>query len=326
MLFRSSPAVCKSYLSGKSTTLKSFDDYTYYEKNATSLRMGDIGYQNNKEEDMGVHIDYNSIEKYSKSLDDAIKSPCKEYKKIGVYKDGYYKQINENILQIENEYYSTVRPKPDPNLKMRPSKALLESGVDYIELRSIDNNIFCNTGIEKNQMYFIELLIMHSLFSSEENISKEEYKEIKNNLTTVAHNGRDKNFTLAKHGKNIPLKSELSKILKELESIAIMMKGMKNDDVYMQSIEDQKQKIEKNEKLPSNLVLDKMIKNGYSFYEFCMENIWKQQKYFSNLRANNHILKLLIRESELSNNKKKELEKKENEKYEDYVKNYFLDI
>jgi gamma-glutamylcysteine synthetase len=167
---------------------------------------------------------------------------------------------------------------------------------------------------------------MHSLFSSEENISKVEYKEIKNNLTTVAHNGRDKNFTLAKHGKNIPLKSELSKILKELESIAIMMKGMKNDDVYMQSIEDQKQKIEKNEKLPSNLVLDKMIKNGYSFYEFCMENIWKQQKYFSNLRANNHILKLLIRESELSNIKKKELEKKENEKYEDYVKNYFLDI
>ena len=325
-LFGCSPAVCKSYLSGKSTTLKSFDDYTYYEKNATSLRMGDIGYQNNKEEDMGVHIDYNSIEKYSKSLDDAIKSPCKEYKKIGVYKDGYYKQINENILQIENEYYSTVRPKPDPNLKMRPSKALLESGVDYIELRSIDNNIFCNTGIEKNQMYFIELLIMHSLFSSEENISKEEYKEIKNNLTTVAHNGRDKNFTLAKHGKNIPLQSELSKILKELESIAIMMKGMKNDDVYMQSIEDQKQKIEKNEKLPSNLVLDKMIKNGYSFYEFCMENIWKQQKYFSNLRANNHILKLLIRESELSNIKKKELEKKENEKYEDYVKNYFLDI
>ena len=97
--------------------MKSFDDYTYYEKHATSLRMGDIGYQNNKEEDMGVHIDYNSIEKYANSLDVAIKTPSKEYEKIGVYKDGYYKQINSNILQIENEYYSTVRPKPDSNIK-----------------------------------------------------------------------------------------------------------------------------------------------------------------------------------------------------------------
>ena len=46
--------------------MKSFDDYTYYEKHATSLRMGDIGYQNNKEEDMGVHIDYNSLKNMQK--------------------------------------------------------------------------------------------------------------------------------------------------------------------------------------------------------------------------------------------------------------------
>ena len=62
-LFGCSPAVCKSYLSGKKTTLESFDEHTYYEKFATSLRMGDIGYQNNKEDDMGVHIDYNSLRK-----------------------------------------------------------------------------------------------------------------------------------------------------------------------------------------------------------------------------------------------------------------------
>ena len=54
---------------------------------------------------MGVNVDYNSLEKYSKSLDKAIKTSSKEYEKIGVYSDGYYKQINSNTLQIENEYY-----------------------------------------------------------------------------------------------------------------------------------------------------------------------------------------------------------------------------
>ena len=90
-LFGCSPAVCKSYLSGKKTQLESFDQHTYYEKNATSLRMGDIGYQNNLEENMGVHIDYNSLEKYTESLTKAIKEPSDEYKKIGVFYVTNYK-------------------------------------------------------------------------------------------------------------------------------------------------------------------------------------------------------------------------------------------
>ncbi|MCG8426389.1 MAG: glutamate--cysteine ligase, partial [Chromatiales bacterium] len=42
-LFGASPAVCKSFLAGKPTRLESFDESTYYEPYATSLRMGDIG-------------------------------------------------------------------------------------------------------------------------------------------------------------------------------------------------------------------------------------------------------------------------------------------
>ena len=231
-LFGCSPAVCKSYLSGKKTTMESFDDYTYYEKYATSLRMGDIGYQNNKEEDMGVHIDYNSIEKYAKSLDEAIKTPSIEYEKIGVHKDGYYKQINSNILQIENEYYSTVRPKPDPNSKKRPAAALLEGGVNYVELRSIDNNIFSNTGIELTQLYFIELLVIHSLFSDNSEISEKEYVDIKNNLTNIAHKGRDKETKIIKKNKTVNIENELSKILNEMKDIAKIMSSIKNDDNY----------------------------------------------------------------------------------------------
>lgn len=53
-LFGASPAICKSFLAGKETELEAFNDNTFYEPYATSLRMGDIGYQNNKEKAIGV--------------------------------------------------------------------------------------------------------------------------------------------------------------------------------------------------------------------------------------------------------------------------------
>ena len=322
-LFGCSPAVCKSYLSGKKTTMESFDDYTYYEKYATSLRMGDIGYQNNKEEDMGVHIDYNSIEKYAKSLDEAIKTPSIEYEKIGVHKDGYYKQINSNILQIENEYYSTVRPKPDPNSKKRPAAALLEGGVNYIELRSIDNNIFSNTGIELTQLYFIELLVIHSLFSDNSEISEKEYVDIKNNLKNIAHKGRDKETKIIKKNKTVNIENELSKILNEMKDIAKIMSSIKNDDNYEICVQQQKEKIHNKKLLPSNLVIDRMKSKKISFYEFCMQNIWEQKKYFSSLKTDNNIFEILKEEAKLSLDKKNILEKSNKENYEEYIKKYY---
>ena len=324
-LFGCSPAVCKSYLAGKKTTLDSFDEYTYYEKYATSLRMGDIGYQNNMEENMGVHINYNSLEEYSKSLDEAIKKPSSEYNKIGVKSEGYYKQLNSNILQIENEYYSTIRPKPNLKLMERPSKALLNKGVEYIELRSIDNNIFLNAGIDEDQMYFIELLIIHSLFINEDKIYSEEYLEIKNNLINVAHNGRDKNFKLKINNEDILITDVIKKIFMELKEIANMMYVITKDEKYKKCITVQEKKVENQNLLPSNLVINSMINNKMSFYEFCMENIWKQKKYFSNIQADNNIEKILREETKLSLKKKDYLESNNVESFEDYINKYYKD-
>ena len=324
-LFGCSPAVCKSYLAGKKTTLDSFDEYTYYEKYATSLRMGDIGYQNNMEENMGVHINYNSLEEYSKSLDEAIKKPSSEYNKIGVKSEGYYKQLNSNILQIENEYYSTIRPKPNLKLTERPSKALLNKGVEYIELRSIDNNIFLNAGIDEDQMYFIELLIIHSLFINEDKIYSEEYLEIKNNLINVAHNGRDKNFKLKINNEDILITDVIKKIFMELKEIANMMYVITKDEKYKKCITVQEKKVENQNLLPSNLVINSMINNKMSFYEFCMENIWKQKKYFSNIQADNNIEKILREETKLSLKKKDYLESNSVESFEDYINKYYKD-
>ena len=323
-LFGCSPAVCKSYLSGKKNSLESFDEHTYYEKYATSLRMGDIGYQNNKEANMGVHINYNSLKNYVDSLNIAIKKNSNEYEKIGVFSDGYYKQINSNILQIENEYYSTVRPKPNSNIEFRPSKGLNISGVDYIELRSIDNNIFTKAGIDIDQMYFIELLIMHSLFFNDSEISNNELIEIKKNLTNVAHKGRDKKLMLMIKGKEKLLLDELNTIINEIEKIASFIFSITKDKKYKDCVKKQKQKIMRKNCLPSDVVLKKMRENKFSFYELAMNNISDQKKYFNNIDTDNAIMNSLEKESIDSLKKQNDIEKNQKESYEDYIKKYFL--
>ena len=127
-LFGASPAVCKSFVGDQATDLEEFNKDTFYRPFATSLRMGDIGYQNNKEAESGFKANYNSLSEYIDSLLYAIETPCPEYEKMGVEVDGSYRQLNGNLLQIENEYYSTVRPKQILKGNEKPVLALKRRG------------------------------------------------------------------------------------------------------------------------------------------------------------------------------------------------------
>ena len=81
-------------------------------------------------------------------------------------------------------------------------------------------------------MYFIELLVIHSLFSDSAEITKEEYIDIKSNLTNIAHNGRVKNNKIIKKNKTVILENELNSILDEINKIAKIMSSIKNDKNY----------------------------------------------------------------------------------------------
>ncbi|MCU7369430.1 hypothetical protein PEC18_00640 [Paucibacter sp. O1-1] len=71
--------------------------------------MSDLGYTN-KEQDT-LNISYNSLPEYLEGVGAAIKMPSKKFAQIGVNVDGDYRQLNSNILQIENEFYAPIRAK-----------------------------------------------------------------------------------------------------------------------------------------------------------------------------------------------------------------------
>ena len=269
-LFGASPAVCKSFLQGKETSLIAFNDTTYYEPYATSLRMGDIGYQNNKESEVGVVADYNSLNNYINSLQHAIETPCPEYEKIGLEVDGKYQQLNANILQIENEYYSTVRPKQITNQHEMPIEALRSRGVRYVELRSLDVNASHPLGINEEQLYFLETFMLFCLTQESPLIDGDERKEIDQNEMLTAHQGRDPALSLTRLGEKISIKEWGGEILDVMQGYASLLDDVHGCDEYSRSLENQKLAVDNPECTPSAKMLDEMSQKGEGFYQYAM--------------------------------------------------------
>ena len=126
-LFGASPAVCASFLQGRDHRLEPLGERSLYLPWATSLRMSDLGYNNNAQS--GLNICYNSLDNYIASMLNAISLPYEPYAQLGTHDaKGEWQQLNTNLLQIENEFYSPIRPKRVANSGEKPVHALRERG------------------------------------------------------------------------------------------------------------------------------------------------------------------------------------------------------
>ena len=280
-LFGASPAVCKSFFPNGKSRLPAFDESTYYEPHATSLRMGDIGYQNSKEEGLGIRACYSSVDSYADSLLHAITSPAEPWKRIGVKVDGEYRQLNANILQIENEYYNSVRPKPLLNARESPAVALKRRGVRYIELRSLDVNAYHPLGVDEVQLRFIEAWMIACLLADSEPLSADEQGEINRNVLDVAHRGRAPGLMLRRGGEAVSLVEWGEQILHAVLPVCELLDRLHGGNAYEDALDDQMNKIHHPELTPSARMLTEMHENGESFYQFARRLSMKHHRYFS---------------------------------------------
>ncbi len=322
-LFGASPAVCKSFLAGKPTRMQEFDSSTYYEPYATSLRMGDIGYQNSREDAAGIKACYDSLDGYIKSLACAIETPCPSYEKIGVIVDGEYRQLNANILQIENEYYSSVRPKQVPDRNEKPIRALQQRGVRYIELRSLDINAYDPLGINEDQCRFLEILMTFSLFENSPPQSELERREIDFNLAAVAHQGRNPALHLQRQGKTVPLRLWATELCEAMQDYAGLLDSVHGGEAYRQALAAQCMTVRDPELTPSARMLTEMRECGEGFYDFASRMSHKHERYFRTLPVDREKEQFFSNAVETSLREQRELEESDDLSFEDYLCRYF---
>lgn len=322
-LFGSSPAVCKSFLVGKPTKLEEYNEDSYYGPHATSLRMCDIGYQNTHEEDAGFKANYDSLDAYIDSLTAAISTNCPRYEEIGVKVDGEYRQLNSNILQIENEYYSSVRPKQIPEDNEMPTLALQRRGVRYVELRSLDINMFDPQGISAAQCRFLETLMAFSLLQDSPVISNLERKEIDSNLSTVCYRGREPGLVLQRQGEDITLKQWAGEICEAMSTFASALDQDEPDDAYQQALQQQVELINDPDKTPSARILVKMAEHNEGYFNFARRMSLQHQQYFLQQEHTAEQFKAFTDTARQSLADQKSVEEADDISFDEFLKQYF---
>lgn len=270
-LFGASPAACKSFFGGKADTLQAFDASTRYLPFATSLRVSDIGYQNRKEKKGGLQVCYDGLQSYVKSLQWAVHSPYPDYEKIGVCVDGDWRQLNANVLQIENEYYSSIRPKQPFGVLEMPSDALLERGVRYVELRSLDLNPFDPVGVDESTLRFLTVFLTYCALCDSPLIDAEERAAIDRNLHLVATQGRDPALRLCRCPKGDATVGGWGReVLEAMAPVSDWLDRLEGGDSFTRSRRSQGELLEEPDATPSARVLAEMRARGEDYFEYTM--------------------------------------------------------
>jgi glutamate--cysteine ligase len=321
-LFGASPAVCKSFVQGAPGELESFDTNTYYRPHGTSLRMGDIGYQNRQEEGTGMKACYDSLDAYIRSLTWAIETPCPQYEAIGVKVAGRYEQLNDHVLQIENEYYSTVRPKPLTEGMERPTLALRRRGIRYVELRSVDVNAYHPLGVDEQQLYFLATFMFYSLLLASPRINARERRAIDANEVTAAHRGREPGLKLERETRTLPLSDWADGVLQQMEAVAALLDGEASGP-HQASVQAQQEKVREPDATPSARMLMDMRAAGEGFAAFARRLTDVHRQAFREQRLEEDARLELEGLSTASLARQERIETEDQRSFDDFLADYF---
>jgi glutamate--cysteine ligase len=268
-LFGASPAVCRSFVDGRDHRLQALSPATLYLPHATSLRMGPLGYQSDAQRTLAVS--YNGLVSYARSLHHALTEPYPQYETIGIRDgEGDYRQLATTLLQIENEFYGTIRPKRRIRRGERPLHALTERGVEYVEVRSLDVDPFSPIGVDATTMRFLDVFLLHCLLADSSPDSPEEIGAIAQNQYRVAERGREPGLRLRRGDAEVGLREWGLTLLRECAPIAVALDHAQGGDAYAEALGSAAELLHDPERTPSARVLREIGEHGDSYVDFAL--------------------------------------------------------
>jgi glutamate--cysteine ligase len=202
---------------------------------------------------------------------------------FGVKVNGEYLQLNANILQIENEYYSFIRPKRIARSGERPTKALRRAGVEYVEVRALDVSAFDPVGVNQNKLRFLEAFLALCLLSDSKPIGRGEQEALDENHLRVARRGREPGLTLHREGREFPMLDWARELLDSMQGLCEMLDYGERACPYATALEQQRAKVDDVERTPSARLLGEMRQRGESFVQLARRMSKLHKDYFLGL-------------------------------------------
>lgn len=323
-LFGASPAVCACFVHNRAHKLQPFPaaEQTMYLPYATSLRMGDLGYQSDAQKTLIVN--YNNLNDYLATLCGAITQSHPAYEQIGV-KDsaGNYQQLNSSLLQIENEFYSSIRPKRITERGETALQALRLRGVEYVEVRCVDLNPYEPLGITIEQMQVMDAFLLYCLLSDSPETDEREFHQGQENQNRIVNNGRDPALELVRGDDTITMRDWANDILHGSIACAELLDQAKGGDAYHQALQLQLAKVADAELTPSARVLRDMTNAQQSFYAHSLALAEAHRDYFATHELDANKLEELRRMSEQSLQAQYKLETGKEQGFAEYLEQYY---
>ena len=327
-LYGSSPAICESFLQGKTPQLpfKKSPGGALYLEYATSLRMSDLGYTSS--EQSSLKICYNNLHDYVDGVQNAIALKSDEFADIGVKVDGEYQQLNSNILQIENELYAPIRPKQVIKSGEKPSQALRDRGVEYIEERALDVNPFVDTGISLEQIHFLDIFITYCAFIDNNRFDCDSQQYYENNMNDVVLRGRDPALLLsdANCQGEVSLKSVAvwgNELFDDMEQVASLFDKAYKTTQYSDSIARERAKINNANLTPSAEIMSIMLEQERSISSYSLELAAKYRNEALARDYQSYSQQYFIDGAEKSHQEQRNIEASDSLSFDDFLADYF---
>jgi len=323
-LFGASPAVCSSFLRKNTQhNLIPFDEKSksLHSPYGTSLRMGDLGYSSDAQKNLSIC--YNTLDSYIETLRDAITQSHEEYEAIGLGDNGHQKQLNTSLLQIENEFYSSIRPKRVARSGETALGALRRGGIEYIEVRCVDVNPFQPLGIDADQIRFLDSFLIYCLLTDSELCNDADGERIAENMQRVVNRGREPGLQLITVAGEVPMVELAEQLLTPMREIASALDRANGGDKYTASHAQQQQKMEHPELTPSAQILQQMADQDEPFFRLAMNASERWAQEFRQRPLEPERLRHFEQASRESLAQQKELEEAETIDFKTYLDNYF---
>ncbi|MGB0936463.1 MAG: glutamate--cysteine ligase [Colwellia sp.] len=332
-LYGSSPSLCPSFLGGKEHSLpfKKSKTGELYLDYATSLRMSDLGYT--ASEQSSLEICYNNLNEYVDGVQNAIALKSKDFSAIGIKVNGEYQQLNDNVLQIENELYAPIRPKRVAKSGEKPSHALRERGIEYIEVRALDVNPFVETGISLEQVHFLDVFLMFCALTPSDELDFDAQKIHEQNMDEVVLRGRDPELLLkdvvsssptdAEGLKHRSVKEWGNELFKQMALVAELLDKAYETTSYSEAIECEQAKINNPALTPSAKLLEITLDENTNISKYALHQaalyrdkaLDRPYQYYSEDEFKKN--------TEKSHLEQKKIEESDKLSFDDFLSDYF---
>jgi glutamate--cysteine ligase len=327
-LYGSSPALCHSFLQGDDHNIpfKKLPNGALYLEYATSLRMSDLGYTSS--EQSSLRICYNNLDDYVDGVQKAISLKSKKFADIGVKVNGQYQQLNTNVLQIENELYAPIRPKQVIKSGEKPSQALRERGVEYIEVRALDVNPFVDTGISLEQIHFLDTFLTYCAFVDNKELDCDAQQHHENNMTEVVMRGRDPELLLC----DVVSKGQVNKksisqwgneLFDDMGKVASLLDSAYKTECYTKSVERERAKINDSRLTPSAQLLTIMLEGRQSISTYSLNKAVQYRQQASVRDYQFYSEQFFIDEALKSHQEQAHIEANDKLSFDDFLTDYF---